>query len=260
MHKDDRVRWHLIGWGNEKDYHSVHFHAHTYVSITDGIYRGDVFDVFPGFFGTVEMRTIAPGDWLLHCHVFDHMHGGMETTYSVLEDSRAAIGSNRTRQRTSCDARQDGENYMLRCNNMNIARTSDLFPSTRWRLMANDESDNSIKILTRKVTSLDLSYNSLTERQVRNLLIRFPNLRVLKLTGNPIRKLSKYLIMRNKLLKTLVLRNTPSFQRITKNFLQTKTGNRDFDLLDFSNNPQLQPACQSHFFMNMDRLVACRDS
>jgi len=31
MRKNDLVRWHLIGWGNEKDYHSIHFHAHTYV-------------------------------------------------------------------------------------------------------------------------------------------------------------------------------------------------------------------------------------
>ena len=51
----------------------------------DGTYRGDVFNVFPGFIGTVLMRVIEPGDWLLHCHVFDHLHSGMQTIYSVTE-------------------------------------------------------------------------------------------------------------------------------------------------------------------------------
>lgn len=26
----------------------------------------------------------TPGIWLLHCHVTDHIHAGMETTYTVL--------------------------------------------------------------------------------------------------------------------------------------------------------------------------------
>uniref|UniRef100_H2Z3W5 ferroxidase n=1 Tax=Ciona savignyi TaxID=51511 RepID=H2Z3W5_CIOSA len=83
MTENDLVRWHLIGWGSEKDYHSVHFHGNTYIHVSKGSHRGDTFDVFPGFMGTVDMRAIAVGEWLLHCHVFDHMHGGMEATYTV---------------------------------------------------------------------------------------------------------------------------------------------------------------------------------
>lgn len=49
-----------------------------------GIYSSDVFDVFPGTYQTLEMFPRTPGIWLLHCHVTDHIHAGMETTYTVL--------------------------------------------------------------------------------------------------------------------------------------------------------------------------------
>ncbi|MGH0192464.1 UNVERIFIED_CONTAM: hypothetical protein FKN15_014656 [Acipenser sinensis] len=29
------------------------------------------------------MTVSNPGTWLLHCHVTDHIHAGMETTYTV---------------------------------------------------------------------------------------------------------------------------------------------------------------------------------
>lgn len=31
------------------------------------------------------METVAVGDWLLHCHVFEHIQAGMETTYNVID-------------------------------------------------------------------------------------------------------------------------------------------------------------------------------
>lgn len=42
-----------------------------------------MYDLFPGVFATVEMIPDSIGDWMLHCHVNDHMTGGMETVYSV---------------------------------------------------------------------------------------------------------------------------------------------------------------------------------
>ena len=45
-----------------------------------------MYDVFPGVFETLEMVPTNPGTWLLHCHVHDHLDGGMETRYTVLED------------------------------------------------------------------------------------------------------------------------------------------------------------------------------
>lgn len=51
-------------------------------------FRADVYDLFPGTFQTVEMWPKYPGTWLLHCHVTDHIHAGMETTYSVLPNEK----------------------------------------------------------------------------------------------------------------------------------------------------------------------------
>lgn len=41
-------------------------------------------DLFPGTFEMVEMLVGNPGTWLLHCHVSDHIHSGMETLFTVL--------------------------------------------------------------------------------------------------------------------------------------------------------------------------------
>lgn len=50
---------------------------------TDRVHRADVFELFPGVFQTVEMVAGTPGTWLLHCHVTDHIHAGMETTFTI---------------------------------------------------------------------------------------------------------------------------------------------------------------------------------
>uniref|UniRef100_A0A8C4Y309 Ceruloplasmin n=1 Tax=Gopherus evgoodei TaxID=1825980 RepID=A0A8C4Y309_9SAUR len=84
MHVGDKVSWYLMGMGNEVDMHTAHFHGHSFDYKQTGVYRADVFDLFPGTFQTVEMFPKYPGTWLLHCHVTDHIHGGMETTYTVL--------------------------------------------------------------------------------------------------------------------------------------------------------------------------------
>lgn len=47
-------------------------------------YRADVVDLFPGTFEMVEMQVGNPGTWLLHCHVADHIHAGMETLFTIL--------------------------------------------------------------------------------------------------------------------------------------------------------------------------------
>nr|XP_025736533.1 ceruloplasmin isoform X2 [Callorhinus ursinus] len=84
MHVGDEVNWYLMGMGNEIDLHSVHFHGHSFRYQHRGIYSSDVFDIFPGTYQTLEMFPRTPGIWLLHCHVTDHIHAGMETTYTVL--------------------------------------------------------------------------------------------------------------------------------------------------------------------------------
>ncbi|GAB1287406.1 Ceruloplasmin [Apodemus speciosus] len=84
MHVKDEVTWYVMGMGNEIDLHTVHFHGHSFQYKHRGVHSSDVFDLFPGTYQTLEMFPQTPGTWLLHCHVTDHVHAGMVTTYTVL--------------------------------------------------------------------------------------------------------------------------------------------------------------------------------
>ncbi|XP_060717443.1 hephaestin-like protein 1a [Tachysurus vachellii] len=83
MQQGDKTEWYLMGLGNEIDMHTVHFHAQSFIYKTDYPHRADVYDLFPGTFKTVELVAGTPGTWLLHCHVTDHIHAGMETTFTI---------------------------------------------------------------------------------------------------------------------------------------------------------------------------------
>ncbi|XP_028650392.1 ceruloplasmin [Erpetoichthys calabaricus] len=85
MTAGEKVSWYLMGFGNEVDLHTAHFHGHSFDYKMSGTHRADVFDLFPATLQTLEMTPQYPGNWLLHCHVTDHIHSGMETTYTVLE-------------------------------------------------------------------------------------------------------------------------------------------------------------------------------
>uniref|UniRef100_A0A8C5TFG4 ferroxidase n=1 Tax=Malurus cyaneus samueli TaxID=2593467 RepID=A0A8C5TFG4_9PASS len=84
MYQGERVSWYLLGMGHEVDVHTVHFHAETFIYKNGKSYRADVVDLFPGTFEMVEMLVGNPGTWLLHCHVSDHIHAGMEILFTVL--------------------------------------------------------------------------------------------------------------------------------------------------------------------------------
>uniref|UniRef100_A0A8C0EIP4 ferroxidase n=1 Tax=Bubo bubo TaxID=30461 RepID=A0A8C0EIP4_BUBBB len=90
MNEGDRTNWYLIGMGNEVDIHTVHFHAQTFIFKVGKINQRDVYDLFPGTFQTVELVAENPGTWLLHCHVADHIHAGMETTYTINKSGTVA--------------------------------------------------------------------------------------------------------------------------------------------------------------------------
>lgn len=121
MNEGDTTNWYLIGMGNEVDVHTVHFHAQTFIFKTDKGHRGDVFDLFPGTFQTVELVAENPGTWLLHCHVADHIHAGMETTYTINKSeleapsggglTTAAYGTTTAQNRTTTkDPDSQGDN------------------------------------------------------------------------------------------------------------------------------------------------------
>uniref|UniRef100_A0A8D0HH34 ferroxidase n=1 Tax=Sphenodon punctatus TaxID=8508 RepID=A0A8D0HH34_SPHPU len=88
MSQGENTNWYLIGMGNEVDIHTVHFHGESFLFKTDHDHRADVYDLFPGTFQTIELLASNPGTWLLHCHVHDHIHAGMETTYTIIKPGK----------------------------------------------------------------------------------------------------------------------------------------------------------------------------
>jgi FtsP/CotA-like multicopper oxidase with cupredoxin domain len=80
MKRGEKVRWYLLGMGNEIDLHTPHWHGET---VTDGIRNTDVIELLPGSMMTVDMRADNPGTWMFHCHVQDHMENGMMAVYTV---------------------------------------------------------------------------------------------------------------------------------------------------------------------------------
>lgn len=85
MKSGQRVRWHLLGMGNEVDLHSAHWHGKTLgVGSAAVERRTDVIELLPGSMATADMKADNPGEWLFHCHVADHIDAGMLTTYQIL--------------------------------------------------------------------------------------------------------------------------------------------------------------------------------
>lgn len=82
MKKGERVRWYLITIGFGFNFHAPHWHGN--VVLEDGR-RTDVISISPAQMTTVDMVPDDPSIWLFHCHVSDHMDGGMIARYEVLK-------------------------------------------------------------------------------------------------------------------------------------------------------------------------------
>src|SRR5579863_8749471 len=80
IEQGEKVRWYLLGMGNEIDVHTPHWHGET---VTDGIRNTDVIELLPGSMKTVDMLADNPGTWMFHCHVEDHMEAGMMAVFTV---------------------------------------------------------------------------------------------------------------------------------------------------------------------------------
>jgi hypothetical protein len=80
MKRGDKVRWYLLGMGNEIDLHTPHWHGET---VTDEGRNTDVIELLPGSMRTVDMIADNPGTWMFHCHVEDHMEAGMMAVYTI---------------------------------------------------------------------------------------------------------------------------------------------------------------------------------
>jgi FtsP/CotA-like multicopper oxidase with cupredoxin domain len=82
MKKGDRVRWYVITLGFGFNFHTPHWHGNV---VMDHGKRTDVLAISPAQMITVDMVPDDPGIWLFHCHVSDHMDGGMIARYQVLK-------------------------------------------------------------------------------------------------------------------------------------------------------------------------------
>lgn len=83
MRKGEHVRWYLMTMGIGFNFHTPHWHGNV-VSV-----RGQYMDVLPTIgpaqVVTADMTPDMVGTWMFHCHVDDHMKGGMQTLYRVLD-------------------------------------------------------------------------------------------------------------------------------------------------------------------------------
>jgi FtsP/CotA-like multicopper oxidase with cupredoxin domain len=75
----ERQRWRVVSIGRE--FHTWHIHGHRWLDasgqITDNVQLG------PGMYTTFDFQEDNPGTWMVHCHVPDHLEGGMVAEYIV---------------------------------------------------------------------------------------------------------------------------------------------------------------------------------
>jgi FtsP/CotA-like multicopper oxidase with cupredoxin domain len=74
----DLVQWDVMAVGS--DFHTFHVHGHRWTT-SDG--SRDTQTVGPAESFRIRWREDAPGTWLYHCHVEDHMMHGMIGIYRV---------------------------------------------------------------------------------------------------------------------------------------------------------------------------------
>ena len=80
MKKGERVRWYLFASSTEDDTHAPHWHGQvvTYMGM-----RTDTLNLGPMGMMVADMVADNPGTWLFHCHVNDHLDGGMYSLFKV---------------------------------------------------------------------------------------------------------------------------------------------------------------------------------
>ncbi|KAM9356695.1 coagulation factor VIII [Symphorus nematophorus] len=78
-----QVRWHLLNVGSDGEYHAVHFHGLPFTVHTKQEHRMGIYNLYPGVFGTVEMRPPTVGTWLVECTIGDYQLAGMRAKLLV---------------------------------------------------------------------------------------------------------------------------------------------------------------------------------
>ncbi|MGI0046120.1 MAG: multicopper oxidase domain-containing protein [Nitrosotalea sp.] len=80
MKENTHVRWYVAGMGGESDIHAPHWHGNTL--LMNGM-RTDMVELLPMSMKVLDMYPDNLGTWLYHCHVNDHIQGGMLALYTV---------------------------------------------------------------------------------------------------------------------------------------------------------------------------------
>uniref|UniRef100_A0A8C7IAM4 Coagulation factor VIII, procoagulant component n=1 Tax=Oncorhynchus kisutch TaxID=8019 RepID=A0A8C7IAM4_ONCKI len=78
-----QVRWHLLNVGGDGEYHTAHFHGLPFSIHKEQEHRMGVYNLYPGVFGTVEMRPATVGTWMVECTVGEHQLAGMRAKLLV---------------------------------------------------------------------------------------------------------------------------------------------------------------------------------
>ena len=77
----ERVRWYVMTMGGQANFHTPHWHGNV---VTVDKHHTDIFSILPAQFVTADMVPDRAGTWMFHCHIDEHMEGGMMAMYQVL--------------------------------------------------------------------------------------------------------------------------------------------------------------------------------
>ncbi|XP_062875113.1 coagulation factor VIII isoform X1 [Trichomycterus rosablanca] len=78
-------RWHLMNVGSGGEFHAVHFHGIPFSVGKDQEHRMGIFNLYPGVFGSIEMRPGIVGTWLVECTIGEHQLSGMRAKLLVYD-------------------------------------------------------------------------------------------------------------------------------------------------------------------------------
>ena len=79
--KGERVRWYMFANGNADDVHTPHWHGQT---VLFNHMHADTFPLTPMGMAVSDVMADNVGAWFFHCHVADHLEGGMQSLFTVL--------------------------------------------------------------------------------------------------------------------------------------------------------------------------------
>lgn len=91
----ERILFHIVDLGLSQ--HTLHIHGHRWFDAVDGRPIDNKFltphlDPGPASASQTDFVLVAgePGDWMYHCHVYDHINAGMTGTMTVVPRGTAA--------------------------------------------------------------------------------------------------------------------------------------------------------------------------